>query len=275
MPTLARSLVRPAALVVLAVLPAFAPIAEAQSIWLDRVDAKSIHVEIAKPFIEGPGDGFFTTSWFVSGRLRLSERLSFVGEFPFATFKLDSSFPPGSSETSKMIGNPYVGIESPPPAGGGGWFEIGVRAPLANEDEPAALTGIATDTERWEAFLPNVFVARLAGHWRSDVVGTPGVDLRVAPTLWVSDDLLDEVELWTTYGAQVLYHGTAARVGAGLSGRLLVTEEGDFADRSTHQFEAAGDFLAGKVRPGATLRIPLDDSFADVVVGVTLNFLFD
>ena len=88
------------------------------------------------------------------------------------------------------------------------------------------------------------FVARFAGHWRSDIVGKAGVDVRVAPAMWVSDDFADDVELMTTYGAQVLYHGTSARVGAGLSGRVIVTGDGDFGEKSTHQFEAAGDFLA-------------------------------
>lgn len=268
-------------LALLGMLGALAPAASAQSIWLDRADPKSLHVELAKPLFDGPSDGFFTFTGYFSTRLRLGEKLSFVGELPVSTVSLKSSSPLVADESSTTIGNPYLGIESHPEGGSGGWFELGVRVPLASDEELATFTGIVTDNDRWEAFFPSTFVLRAAGHWRDDPrQGGVGADFRVAPALWVSSDFADDVEIFNTYGAQILFHSEDARAGLGLSGRWLMTDSGDFGENSTHQFDAAVDFLHGRVRPGATLRIPLDDdsfvtSGLDAIVGVTLNIALD
>jgi hypothetical protein len=262
-------------------LGVLAPAACAQSIWLDRTEPKSVHLELAKPMFDGPGDGFFTLTGYFATRLRLGERMSFVGELPVATVSLESSSPFFDDEWCTTIGNPYFGIESHPAGGTGGWFELGVRVPLVSDEEEATFTGLITDNDRWEAFFPDAFVLRTAGHWRDDPrQGGVGADFRVAPSLWVSDDFADDVEIFTTYGVQILFHSEEARAGIGLGGRWLTTEDGDFGDNSTHQFDAAVDFLPGKVRPGATLRIPLDeDNFftggLDAVVGVSLNIVLD
>ncbi len=50
------------------------------------------------------------------------------------------------------------------------------------------------------------------------------------------------------------------------------------ATRSPDRFDAAADVLAGRVRPGMTLRIPLGDDQAirtDAVIGVTLGVVLD
>jgi hypothetical protein len=49
-------------------------------------------------------------------------------------------------------------------------------------------------------------------------------------------------------------------------------DEGDYGRNSTHPFEAGGDSLAGRLRPGATVRIPLDDDTgADLAIGLSLE----
>ncbi|MEO6462134.1 MAG: hypothetical protein ABIP29_03580, partial [Candidatus Eisenbacteria bacterium] len=262
----------------LAALLSLAPAARAQSIWLDRTEPRTVHVELAKPLFEGNGDGFLTFSGYFSTRLPLGERLSFVGELPVATFRADSSSPFFDSTTR---GNPYLGIESHPGTATGGWFELGVRAPLASDSEIATLSGLATDVDRWEAFIPDALVLRAAGHWRADPRnGRIGADFRAAPALWFPTGESGDIELFTTYGAQILFHDETARAGFGLGGRWLLTEGNDIGVSTTHQFEAAVDFLRGPVRPGMTLRIPLeDDGFfsrpVDAVVGVTLNLVLD
>ena len=76
----------------------------------------------------------------------------------------------------------------------------------------------------------------------------------------------------------MLDHGASARAGAGITGRWLATaDDADDELESTHQFEAAADFLAGRVRPGVTLRVPLDDDLleTDLVLGLTLGVRLD
>lgn len=266
---------------VFAALLSLAPAARAQSLWLDRTEPRTVHVELAKPLFEGDRDGFLTFSGYLSTRLPLGERLSFVGELPVATFSFDSSSPFLDDESSTTFGNPYFGIDSHPGAGTGGWFELGARVPLARDNEIATLSGLATDVDRWEAFFPDVFVLRAAGHWRADPrSGRVGADFRAAPALWIPTGESGDIELFTTYGAQILFHDEAARAGFGLGGRFLLTQGNDIGVSTTHQFEAAVDFLRGRVRPGMTFRIPLeDDGFlsqpVDAVVAVTLNFVLD
>lgn len=266
-----------AAPLALAALAALAPAAAAQSIWLDRVSPKTLHLEIAKPlYQDGEDVDFMTANWTFSGRFPVSAGLHLVGELPFARIGFDNGF---DEESSNTIGNLYAGIETHPAGGSGAWFEGGVRAPTASSEEFATISGSLVDADRWEAYglLSDAFVLHTAAHWRSDPVGKVGVDLRVAPNLWLGGDLADDAEVFLVYGGQVLYHGTSVRGGAGITGRWLATDDDD-DDRSTHQFEAAGDFLSGRVRPGVTLRIPLDDEEflgTDAVVGVSLNLLLD
>jgi hypothetical protein len=269
-----RRLVRCAA--ALAALAAFAPAAQAQSAWLDRSVPKSVHLELAKPGFSGIDEGFLTFAGFLTARLPLSDGLTFVGELPMATISSDDG-----DESSTAIGNPYVGIESRPAEQSGAWYEFGVRPPLASEDEFAVFVGALADADRWEAFFPNVIYVRGAAHWRTAPRdGHVGVDVRVAPTVWIPEEDGDS-ELFATYGVQALLTSPTARGGAGVTGRWLVTgDEGSFGERSTHQLDVAFDFLRGNVRPGVTLRVPLDDDgiffgAAESVIGLTVNFVLD
>jgi hypothetical protein len=259
-----------AALLAVAALP---PAAAAQSLWLDRANPKTIHLELAKPLFDGD-EGFLTFAGFLSARLPVGDRLAFVGELPMANLAVDD-------ETSTTIGNPYLGIETRPDGGHGGRFELGLRPPLASEDELAFLAGLGADLPRWEAFIPEAFFARAAAHWRSDMRdGAPGFDLGVAPVVWFPQEDGD-TELFVTYSAQVLVDAAQVRGGVGLSGRWWATaEDADFGEASTHQLGVALDFLRGGVRPGLVLRVPLEEAgiilnSPDAVIGVTLNFVLD
>lgn len=266
------------ALVALLAAAALAPVAAAQSLWLDRAHPKTIHLELAKPLFDGD-EGFFSFAGFLSARLPAGDRLAFVGELPMATLSVDQGIL--GDESSTMIGNPYLGIETRPADGHGGRFELGLRPPLASEDEFAFLAGLAADLQRWEAFVPDAFFVRAAGHWRSAMRdGAPGVDLGIAPVVWIPEDDGD-TELFVTYSAQVLVASPQVRGGGGLSGRWFATaEDADFGEASTHEFGVALDFLRGSVRPGLVLRVPLEDQgiffgTPDAVIGVTLNFVLD
>ena len=260
-----------------ALLVAAAAPASAQSIWLDRSVPKSIHLELAKPLLEGDGDGFFTFNTYLSTRLPLGENLSFVGELPVATLAIESDF---DDESSTAFGNVYLGIESNVRGESGGWFEAGVRLPTASDDEFAVFTGVLGDLDRWEAFFPNAMFIHGAAHWRKvPRAGGVGADFRLAPQVWFPTEDEGETELFATYGAQVLFQSTGARGGAGLTGRWFVTDD-DEGDASSHQVEAAFDFLSGSVRPGVTFRVPLEDDVLffespDATIGVTLNFILN
>jgi hypothetical protein len=96
-------------------------------------------------------------------------------------------------------------------------------------------------------------------------------------TLWDSHEYTSHVELYFGYGGRVLYRGKNARAGAGWGGRWRMSiDEGNSGRNSTHQVEAGGDFLAGRLRPGATVRIPLDDDTgANLAIGLSLGVVLD
>jgi hypothetical protein len=269
-----RSSHRVATFVLLLGLGGLAPPTRAQSTWLDRTVPNSLQVEFAKPMFHGPDDGFFTFSGYLTTRLSLGTKLSFVGELPVATFALDSSSPLLEDASSTTVGNLYLGIESHPKPGEewrgegptGTWFELGARVPLARDEELATNSGIASDVNRWEAFVPDAFVVRTAGHWHAESTHDEeaplglGVDVRVAPALWISDDFGDDVELFTNYGLQLLFLVEGGSLGLGTSGEWLMSREGRFDANSAHQFELALGASAGAVQLGLTLRTPMDDS---------------
>jgi hypothetical protein len=63
------------------------------------------------------------------------------------------------------------------------------------------------------------------------------------------------------YGLSSTYATGPARFTLGVQGRWVASsDEGDFGDNSVHQLGAAADFLFRGVRPGVSLRIPLEDS---------------
>ena len=264
MPRAAKSV-----LVAFVLLAGLAPAAGAQSIWLDRVSPRNLHLEVAKPIYDDDGEDFLTTNWWLSGRFPLGAKVHLVGEVPYARYAED-----GGSFESSSIGNLYVGVETNPVSGGSGaWFEGGLRLPTVDSNELASIPATFVDTDRWEAFTLGAEAWNLhtAAHWRSDIVGHVGVDVRAAPNVWFGGDL-EDVDLLLVYGAQVLYHGTGARAGIGLTGRWLATFETD--DDTSHQVEAAADFFSGSVRPGFTARLPLDEDLGDIqqaVIGVSLT----
>jgi len=57
-----------------------------------------------------------------------------------------------------------------------------------------------------------------------------------------------------------------ARLGLGFYGRWAATEDvGGFQDNSVHHLALAGDYRLGNVRPGIAVRIPVDETYGDIL----------
>lgn len=83
----------------------------AQNIWLDQGEDNSVGVEFLKPRFSGEVDSdFFTSALFLSGRVRIVDKLIFVAELPIARRGFDDDF--GLLESATVIGNPYLGFET-------------------------------------------------------------------------------------------------------------------------------------------------------------------
>ena len=240
----------------------------AQSLWLDRRDQPSAFLEVLKPIFGSEIDEFPTATVFLSFRIPASERTAVVTELPFAHFESPSD---GSSSA---IGNPYLGVDFHPPGSSSVWH-VGVRAPLAPNDEVAVFSGFFSDLNRWEAFLPDLVTIQGSYEYAHLPDRGPSVRLRAGPALWLPTSEGD-AELFALYGVLLGIRRPEIRLEGGVGGRLFVTAEGDFFDRVDHQFELVTDFGTGSLRPGLSLRVPLEgeEDPTDLVVGATLNVGF-
>jgi hypothetical protein len=249
--------------------------AEAQSFLLPATPEKGVWVEAARADFKGFEAAFPSTTWFVSGRLPVLPRLSAVVDVPFSYAKLE--VPGADSETSSVFGNPYVGAEFAA-VPGRVKLEAGLRLPLntADSESFADVFAVLGDPQRMEAFMDNTVPVTAAVNLEHAVTSALGVRTRagVMTAFYTGDDAPD-TDVALDYGAVGTYTAGLARVALGFSGRWFTTaDEGDFGENSLHHLGLGADVKVGRVRPGVSVRIPLDGDYRDMLgssVGVYLQ----
>jgi hypothetical protein len=86
-----------------------------------------------------------------------------------------------------------------------------------------------------------------------------------------------DIELALDYGGSATYLAEMFRLGAGVNGRAIVTSGADDLGAMTeHQLAVFTDFGSGRLRPGLSLRLPLDENtreFVNMTFGLTLQYL--
>ena len=250
----------------------------AQSVWMGQRPPKSFSIEWLKPSFDGSDVGFLTSALFLSGRVPLADNVRLTAELPVAHVSSDSEFD-DASDTA--IGNPYLGIELGESTGSL-WGEIGVRAPLASSDNEAVFVGILADFDRFEAFVPDVL--SIVGQATLASRSTSGfsVRLRGGSSVLINTDkeaFEDGGELYLAYSGQGWYAAGPVQIGAGVTGRMLVTEDDlSLGERSIHQGGLSLIATLGKVQPGIYVKVPLDEDLKDslnFVAGLNLTVLLD
>lgn len=237
--------------------------AEAQTYHLPSTPEKGVWAEASYADLEGLSISFPSTFWFVSGRLPLTSDLRAVADIPFAFSRI--RFAEGSPrESSSVLGNPFLGVEY---LRWGLVMETGLRVPLNTIDEgtTADLTGGLGDFQRGEAFSDDVVPVSGAVTY---VYGLPGGATLQGRTGVVGLFTTDETDndALIDYGVLGTYPVSAARFGLGLYGRWLATaDEGSYGDNSVHHLALAGDVQIRRVRPGVSVRIPVDGRYNDVL----------
>ena len=230
----------------------------AGSIWVEPRLGSEIRLEGFQPQFKRADFSTFSMIWFLSGNFEVNPKFRLVADIPYARFVDDVR-----GESTTTIGNPYVGMTQGS-AHSGFMGEIGMRLPLAADDEAASMHGAFGDpVDRMEAFLPEImsFVVGTSFSFRS----TDGVGMRVriAPIIWLDtgDTLNDGAEIYVRYSAQGTFLSGAHLFGFGFSGRYLASEgnSGNFGDKSIHEFGIFADLDFGRWRPSARIRLPLDD----------------
>ncbi len=238
---------------------------QAQSIWVKYDNRSTFAVEVLKGNY-ATDMTFATSAVFATLALPFSERVTFWGELPLAHAGLEET---DQSETA--LGNPYLGLQVRFP--NESWFvDVGLRFPAAPDVDQAsflaASTGIFTDpVDRQEAFLPDVLPVTAALNFTPRNASGLTLRLRSGSFIWIptSGQDEDDTEWGVLVSGQLWYEGSQVRVGGGLSSRIMVSQKGNFGERSVHQFGLNADLLLHRFRPGVYFRLPLDDDWNDQV----------
>lgn len=276
-----RSCFLTATLAAVVSLSAGANLAFGQSRWIPRDGKRAVAVEFLRPSMEGIDAGLFNSATFVSGRVEASPNFAFVGELAYASHESsqEGTDVNGNEITLKYssgtIGNVYLGVEGGPNSSPI-FMELGVRLPLVDGDQELAQeTGLIADISRWEAFFYKAITIQTAFNVREITSSNVEYRLRLSPALSVPTEGPGDPELFGLYSLQIGYHGSLARLGTAVSGRILVTEDfGNLGQRSLNQLELHADFGPWAIRPGFDLHLPLDSwgISVPVVLGASLSW---
>jgi len=229
--------------------------------------SRGVWLESSYTEFDGEGVKFPTSVTFLSGRFPLSGQTSLVADLPFSHSNIEIA---GESESSTVFGNPYLGLEyaaSPRLT-----VEFGTRLPLTSADEESTADVMAAlaNPLRVEAWVTDIVPVTLAANFTQDVAPNFSVRTRIGATAFqYTGDAEDvDTEGAVDYGVAGTYTSGNARFGAGLNGRWWATAEGgDFAENTLHTLGLSADVRVGGVRPGLSLRLPLDEDYREVVKG--------
>jgi hypothetical protein len=231
------------------------PSTPVQGVWLETAHTKFREFEANLP----------SSVWFLSGRLPLSARLSVVADVPFSHANMDL-FDEGA-ESNSVFGNPYIGVELQ--TSRRIQLELGTRAPLntADDESFADVLAFVADPLRPEAFLENMVPVTAAATYRFTAPGALGLRARAAMTgLFHTGDESADPDAALDYSVVGTYSAGLTQTAVGFTGRWYVTsDDGDFAETSMHHATVSSDMQVGRVRPGVSLRVPLDSDYRDVV----------
>jgi hypothetical protein len=241
--------------------------AAAQSSLVAPAPEQGIWLEASRPHFKDLEVTIPTSIWFLGGRMVLNEQFRLIADVPLAHAGFDGAGALGS-ETSTVIGNPYLGVEyvAIPRVS----LELGLRAPLTTADETsmADAIGFLAEPQRGEAFIQDAVPISAAVTLDQPVADAASLRARVGFTsaFYTGDDDEETTSTFTDYGVFGNYAVGIARFGAGISGRWHTSaDEGSFTDNSIHQLALTADAKVGRVRPGVSLRVPLDETHRNVM----------
>jgi hypothetical protein len=254
----------------------------AQNIWTSERDTSVITLEYLRPSIKNViGNEFTAQTFTLSGRIKLRNGNVLKIELPYATAfreayrytysSLYYSYTYTISEIrSKTVGNLYAGIELCK-EGKNTSVDLGVRLPLTSDKELAFASGVLTDVDRYEAFMPNIVAISAIINFKKRQPEGFDACLHIGPTLWIntkSTQGSDKFEMLLAYSLQGGFYSEEFDIIAGYSGRFIVTESGELSNRMFHQLGILSLVRFGNIHPGLYYRLPLDKNLKNTIDGV-------
>jgi hypothetical protein len=232
----------------------------AQSLWLVPEGRNVLLVEALRPDFAGGGLGTLSTAWFLTWRLGLASSVDVQVEVPFAYISVDSPF---EDNSEAGIGNPYLGFVVRRP-GSGLWGEIGARLP-AGADNGSGLVGIYSDIERASAWLDEVVPFQALAGYRWSFRSGAFVLMRGGPAVWVSTATGAETEVVAHAAVQGGWEGPRVALAAAITTFTGITTDGGLGERSVVQGGVLAEGRFGRLRPGVTVFLPIDEDLGDVL----------
>ena len=268
--------------------------ARAASLWAPRGGGGGFAVEFLRPSIETIDADALVGAAFVSAWTSPRRGVAFEFEVPVARQNARPRHPlysytyipspdPYSSFytndlTGSTIGNPYLGLRTVPESSPLS-VELGLRLPVAQEDERVAITtAMYADASRWEAFRDHRLSVRAALNVREVASTHLFHQFRIGPVVsfYTNPGRSPGPDLDALYSWQIGYDGRTLRLGTGIAGRVLLSRGSlNIGELNHDQFEVHADFLKGSVRPGLDLHLPLGAwaESSPLVLGSSVTFV--
>lgn len=242
--------------------------------WLNPKYKPGIQLELNIPSfnIDYGSSERSARSVMISAYVGVSQNTRLVLEVPWQRVAINNGY--NLDITESGLGNIYLGAVWSRP-GSSELIEIGVRAPLVNEDGFATAYAIYTVPDRLEAYLEEATSGRVAFGYRYESAEQLTVKFLAGPTVLHINDSDAEVLLDMRFESWM--DRASFFAGGAFVARFVLTDEGEFADRLTSQMMFAGGLKFGSFQPGLNLIVPLDDDVSevvDIVYGANFSYFF-
>jgi hypothetical protein len=251
--------------------------ASAQSPWMNDIRTSSITLEWDKPKFDDrsfQGRHYTGTSsaLFISGNVRITDNLRFVGEIPISHAGNKNFEQTGETEYSTVLGNIYTGgildIDTGNP-GYNFYVQLGVRIPTIQKSTVEKIrfgstTGRFSEyVDRGEAFDVNIWAIPLSGHYIVSTRDNFDVKFRLGTVYNIYTGEFDwENELYLLYGLIALYRFSAVEGHLGFSGRnRVIGNDPDFVHGGFTQIRGGISVPFGHFVPGIFVKKPLGENF--------------
>lgn len=258
----------------------------AQFSWPRSFEGECIRIEYLMPTL-AQDDPYVDISGYtlsLSGRVKIGERTLLTAEIPYVSTTMSISYPMfgiSESETKSALGNIYVGLETIQDKGPVFW-EVGMRLPtLSEKKSDAAMLAIFGDVNRWEAYVHHLLALQAALNYRNAYQSGIVLFFRTGPSIWIptKSGANNDTEVFLDYGGGIGYENETIRVGGGVSGRVIITEEEFlFNDkRAYHHAELGVNVRLAQFRPAVFIRFPIEKELKDAIsktFGFSLAYVF-
>ena len=263
---------------------------EAQSMPSPPLNLPYLSVEMMKPDLRGVTNiDAISSIWYLGGYFPVYGKvISGFAEFPLSYYSDDQYSPLAYEQRiidlKFLVGNPLLGLQFGKFGSvTGPYGTIAVRMPIVDEKKIFPIVyGIATDFERFDAFVPNHYSIQIGVGNRFEVLARNynirfhmgATAISVLPIQFASVS-----EYYLKYFGQFWLIFPKANVYFGLSGLAFISESGlILVEGNEQQLTFGFQIKSGQVWPGAFIRVPITDELkrrVNIVGGINLTFAVD